>query len=94
MYKSGTQGVTFLRVRFAKVRPHSEKWFIVIFAPAHTSIPSTFPGKKRRQLKIQLLHRFIFGMFKSLIHTSYTGVIENGTTLFPCLAMIIAEQPE
>lgn len=64
MPESGTQAVNFIRVRFANIRPYSESWFTVGITPTHTSIPSPLTDEERRELKLQLLHRFIFVMFK------------------------------
>lgn len=92
--KSWTQVVTFINVRIANIRPHYENWFAVEVAPTHTSIPSTLPDEKKQPLKLQVLHRSIFVMFRSLIRPSFTGFVENGCTYFPQLPMVIVDKSE
>lgn len=94
MSKSGTQSLTVIRVRFGNLRPHKEKWLTLGIAPTTTSIPSTLPDQRRLQLKHQLLQRFIFRMMRSLVQASYIGFIHNGSTYFPRVAMLIADQPK
>lgn len=87
------QYLRLIRVRFGNVHRHTETWFPVEISPTHTSIPSTLPDESRWHLKLQLLHRFLFSMFKSLMRVSYSGFVEKSSTFFPLLAIIIADHP-
>lgn len=74
--KSGTHGITFIPVRLANLRPNSKTWLTVGIDPMPTSITSILPDENRRELKFQLLHRFIFLMFKFMLEASYSGLME------------------
>lgn len=94
MSKSGTQSLTFLRVRFSNVRPYTEEWYTVGLAPSPTSIPATLPDDTRRRLRLQLIHRFIFLMLKAIISASYTEFVVAGRTYYTRVAMLVTDQPE
>lgn len=68
--KSGTQGATFLHMRFGNLKFYTETWFNVGIAPTSTAISASFLVRKRRKLKLQLVQRIIFILFKPLIGIS------------------------
>lgn len=94
MSKSGTQGLSFLRVRYANLKPHTEHWFTICLAPVTSIITATLPDETRRKLKLQLYHCFIFTLFRRLVRASYTGIVFNATTYSPRISMVVADQPE
>lgn len=49
--KSGTQGATFIRVRFSNLKPHTETWYTVGIAPSSATISTNIPDEKRRRFK-------------------------------------------
>lgn len=81
MSKSGTQGLTFLRVCFSNVLRHTERWFSPSIAPSKTSTPATLPDQSRCSLKFEILHWFVFCIFKELIKPSYCGLV-NGSIYY------------
>lgn len=94
MSKSGTQSLTFVRVSLSSLHPHSEQWHTIRIAPTSSSIPTALPLQRRRQLKLQLLHWFMFRIFRTTTLASFSGIIVHCSTFYPRIAMLIADQPE
>lgn len=92
--KSGTQGLTFLPVRFANLKPHTEKWHTVGLAPIAPLIAATLPDETRRKLNLQLLQRFTVMMFRSTIKWFYTSFVVHSAKYYPRFGIFVADQPE
>lgn len=92
--KSGTQSAHFFRVRFSNVRGYSETWTTIGIAPTSAVLPHHLPPAAKRRMKMQLIHRFVYRMFKDLIQASFTGFVLDGQIFTPRIAMYIADQPE
>lgn len=92
LVKTGTQGDTFLRVLFMKL--YTENWFKTGIESTDRAIPSGIPDERRRQLRLQLLQRFIFITFKELIRASYDGFVIDGCTYIQRISMFVEDQHE
>lgn len=92
--KPGTQGENFMRIRFSNLHPYSEQWSTISIAPNTQSIPVSFPSERRRALKLQLFHRFLYMVLMALLSASFSGAVINNATFFARVGMIVADQPE
>lgn len=82
-----TSSATFVLVWFSNLKLHMETWFTVGIVPSSRSIPTNIPADERLQLKLQLLHRFIFLLFKPLIQDSYHSFVVDCSTYCPRMLM-------
>lgn len=92
--RSGTQSASFLRVRFSNIQYYTEEWSTIGIVPTCKRIPSSLPSNTIRRLRRELIQRFIFITFKSLISSSYTGHAIIGSLLIPRIGTINADQPQ
>lgn len=69
-------------------------WFTIRIRPATGTIPWSFPDERWRRLKLQLIHRFIYVLFKPLIMDSSNGVVVNGEKFTLRILIFVFQQWE
>lgn len=89
-----TKCFLYIRFRFTNISQISESWFTLGFAPTHRTIPESLPKEQKINMKLRLMQRFIFHLFKALSRSSYTGVTVASTTLCPRISFIFLHQQE
>lgn len=56
--------------------------------------PLGIADKQKKKLKLILMQRSIFTVFRSMINASYSGTKMHVDLLFPRISIIIIDQPE
>lgn len=92
--KCSTQPTTIVCVRFSNTRPYSDTCFTIALATYNASIPHSIPNRRRRQLKLNLYHRFLFKVFHNALRASFNGYSYKDKTYFLRIGLVIADKSE
>lgn len=92
--ESGTQSVSPLRARYPNISGIETKWFEIGLCPVLDFRYVKCTAEKKAELRRELMHRYLFLVFKPMLDASRDGFILNSTLIFPRLFMFVCDQKQ